>query len=240
MAAAQPDSGYALIYRSLLDHPVFRDEPEAWAFASLILRAAWRPTRVRYKGEEIVLERGQVAISVRDFAVRWGRSKSWAQRFFDKLEEAGMVIRKRDRAGTPSGTAVNVLTICNYGKYQVAPEKAGTPAEQQPIQQRDTEQRIERRKEGKKEISPTPLASRRKANGSHKWAAGDPVPDEWVDWATVNKGWSRKATANEAQRFIDYALANGKGYTDWTAAWRNWCRSPYQKTEAIKQGALTL
>jgi len=181
MARGDPQAdGFVLIYRGLLDHPVFHDEPEAWAFASLILQAAWKPTRVRYKERTVVLERGQVAVSVRDFGERWCRSKSWAQPFFDKLELAGMIEKKRDRgrdkSGTASGTAVNVLTICNYDKYQTFQQRDGTVTDQQVGQGRDTEQRRERRKEKKEEKPPTPFEP-------PAW-----MPREaWLGWIEVRK-----------------------------------------------------
>lgn len=236
----QPDGGgYALIYRSLLDHPVFRDEPEAWAFASLILRAAWKPTRVRYKDYSFVLERGQVAVSMRDLASRWGRSKNWAHRFLDRLEEAGMVDKKRDRGrdstGTGSGTAPTVITICNYDKFQVSLNQGGTAT----FANRDsTGTQNNTGKERKKDNNPSVVSPSGKR--ATAWGDDQQMPDEWLTWATSQMGWSRSQAAAEASRFIDNALAKRRTYVDWKAAWRQWCRSPFQKTVGSKQEALTL
>ena len=46
-------SGFVVLHRSLLGHPAFRNDAEAMAFAWMILRASWRPVRVRYKGKAI-------------------------------------------------------------------------------------------------------------------------------------------------------------------------------------------
>lgn len=71
------------------------------------------------------------------------------------------------------------------------------------------------------------------------WAGGDP-PVEWLDWAEKNMGWRRGDAKREAQRFIDSAMANQRTYADWPAAWRQWCRSPFQKTVAPTQEGLSL
>lgn len=45
--------------------------------------------------------------------------------------------------------------------------------------------------------------------------------------ADVEREWSK---------FIDYCLSNRKLYADWDAAWRNWCRSPYQQPAQNRLG----
>lgn len=41
-------------------------------------------------------------------------------------------------------------------------------------------------------------------------------------------GWDTSRLETELAKFKDYAIANGKLYADWHAAWRNWVRSPFQ------------
>lgn len=60
----------------------------------------------------------------------------------------------------------------------------------------------------------------------------DFVPDFEV---ARKQGWSPEREQAEFHRFRDHALANGKRYKDWQAAWRNWVTSPYQQT--LKHGA---
>lgn len=81
------------------------------AFAWLVLRASWKPVAVRYKGKSIRLDRGQLALSVRDFAAAIDRPKGWVERLLKRLENGTMV-------ETHNETGVTVLTICNYDKYQ--------------------------------------------------------------------------------------------------------------------------
>lgn len=45
-----------------------------------------------------------------------------------------------------------------------------------------------------------------------------------------SKGWDDHKIQTEASRFRDHAAANNRRQADWSAAWRNWVTSPYQKT----------
>jgi hypothetical protein len=53
------------------------------------------------------------------------------------------------------------------------------------------------------------------------------MPDDWVNWAASERGWSLTDTRQEAVSFIDYwaGVSGAKGVkSDWLATWRNWCR----------------
>lgn len=54
------------------------------------------------------------------------------------------------------------------------------------------------------------------------------VPDDWLEWAVENRGWTYADAAAEAASFVDYWHAkSGRDATklDWLATWRNWCRN---------------
>lgn len=183
-------SGYARFHRSLVGHPAFRNDAEAMAFAYMVLRASWRPVRVRYKGKALNLNRGQLAMSVRDLAEAMDRDKGWVERLLKRLKSETMV-------ETLTETGVMVITICNYEKYQAAndgdetPRK--TPDETQARQTQDTEQR---REEGKKEEDTLPSGSDR-APAVRK---ADPFPrPDWADpavWADFMTNRKRKRASN--------------------------------------------
>jgi hypothetical protein len=121
-------SGYVRIHRSLIGHPAFRNDAEAMAFAWLVAKAAWKPTRVRYKERAICLDRGQLAVSQRDMARALDRDKAWIERLWKRLRAEAMI-----EVGSEAGVAV--ITICKYVQYQAstatreavdeAPEEAG-------------------------------------------------------------------------------------------------------------------
>lgn len=190
---ADASGGYVLIYRRLLDHPAFRNPAEAMAFAYLVVNASWRPARVRYKERTITLQRGQLAMSVRDFAAAMVRSKSWADRFLKRLAN-------RDMIETADGTGVNVITICNYSEYQAETYDGGTVVELKPGQDRDTEQRRER----KKEEYTLPLERENKVSGFSRAREDFSMPDwmpldAWSDWLDMRRRIRKPATA-AAQR----------------------------------------
>jgi|GEM_PF-3353033 len=141
-------SGYVRLHRTLLGHPAFRNDAEAMVFAWLITKAAWRPTRVRYKDRLITLDRGQLSVSVRDIAAAHDRDKAWVERLLKRLKSETMI-------ETHGETGVNVITICNYDLYQPNGEggetPGKTPAETVARQGRDTEQRKEKREEREEE-----------------------------------------------------------------------------------------
>jgi len=133
-------TGYVRLHRSLIGHAAFRNDAEAMAFAWMIARAAWKPARVRYKGKAISLNRGQLAISVRDMADAMDRDKAWVERLFTRLKRETMI-------ETVTQAGVSVVTICNYVEYQSNSEQheAGdeTPRETGARQVQDTEQEPE-------------------------------------------------------------------------------------------------
>jgi len=105
----------AIIHPEILGHYAFRDHGEVMAFVYLVLRAAWKPTRQWHKGREIVLERGQLAMSVRDLADAMKRSRGWSQRFLDRLEEAALISRTSERGAAPAIVTINECDLYSVG-----------------------------------------------------------------------------------------------------------------------------
>jgi hypothetical protein len=105
-------SGYVRLYRSLVtEHPAFRNDAEAMAFAWMVAKAAWQPTRVRYKERILTLHRGQLAVSQRDMARALDRDKAWVERLWKRLRGEAMV-----EVTCEAGVAI--ISICNYEEYQ--------------------------------------------------------------------------------------------------------------------------
>lgn len=211
-------SGYANIHRRLLGHPAFRNDAEAMAFAWLVIRASWKAARVRYKDRILSLERGQLAVSVRDFASAMDRDKAWIERLMKRLRAEAMV-------KTSDETGVSVITICNYENYQRTRDTRETAdetlAETEARQAQDTEQEPE---EGKK------LSSEAKASSPRPWALPVGVSLQiWTDflgnrkrkrlgntptaWKAFNDDLTRVAsqTGIPPPKLIEHAAAKGWG-----------------------------
>jgi len=118
-------SGFVVMHREALDHPLLRDGERFRAWFWLVANAAWKPTKARIKGTIVELARGELTFSVRFLAENWGWSKSRVDRFIADLRDEGM-IETRTKSGTTSGTNAghnagqgqSIITICNYAKYQ--------------------------------------------------------------------------------------------------------------------------
>jgi hypothetical protein len=108
-----------------------------------VAKAAWQPIRVRYKDRIVNLVRGQLAVSVRDFANAMDRDKGWCERLLKRLKNEAMIETRNE-------TGVNIITISNYAEYQSRGLRKETLDETPPKtgarQAQDTEQE---REEGK-------------------------------------------------------------------------------------------
>lgn len=223
------DGGFVLAYRRTLTHHAFKSHAEALAFTYLTMRAAWKQTKVRYKDRVITLERGQLAMSVRDLADNLERSRQWVERFLGRLQAETMI-------ETSTKTGVTVITICNYDTYQCRAEGAGTGAGQD----RDrTETQNKEEKAGKEGEEEKGLAR------GTRLTTDFVVPADWRVKAQNSSGLSSDRIRVEAEKFVDFwASKSGKDATkvDWEATWRNWIRNavkydkPKQKASSSVPG----
>jgi hypothetical protein len=110
-------SGFYLLHRGWMDHPVFGREEftQRTAWVWLIENVAWKDTQHRIGGKLVPVRRGQIAITVRELAERWRWSKSRVDRFLKLLRDAGMI---RAESGTEAARSKLIITLCNYEKYQ--------------------------------------------------------------------------------------------------------------------------
>jgi len=208
-------TGYARIHRSVLDHPAFRNDAEALAFAWLVLRAGWKAGRVRYKQRSIALRRGQLALSIRDFAAAMDRPKGWVERLFVRLRADAMI-------ETAVGQGVLVVTICNYDRYQAdsgAGETAGeTGAGARAGRPPDTDKGMEESKEGN--LPPGAAGGPSKSYLPVDWAP-PPVADLPPAARACAALWSGASYAAHAEAFAGYWRGRRGRNADWRATWAN-------------------
>lgn len=138
-------SGGVIISRALFDHPAFKAEPfterEAWLW--LIMEASWK-SRIKRVGNTVATaERGQLVTSVRFAATAWNWTPAKAQRFLKRLEKMEMICSETD-------TGVNIITICNYDKFQQSSKASDTAAIQQRYSSDTNENKGVIREEGNK------------------------------------------------------------------------------------------
>lgn len=209
--------GYVRLHRRVLGHPAFRNDGEALAFAWMVIRASWKPARIRYKEHTISLNRGELAVSIRDLAEALDRPKGWVERLIFRLKNETMVGTRR---ATQSKTAPLVISITNYDTYQSSQDSDGTreetldstPEGTAAGQRQDREQGREEDK--KKEI-------RRLGRSERLPEHWMPKPLTGVSAETV-RSWPPARVERELAQFRDHHIARGSAMKDWDAAWRTW------------------
>lgn len=103
---------------SIFGHPLFGgaySRRDAWLW--LVANAAWKDHRVRTRGGVIEIKRGEVIAGLRFLAETWGWSAKRVRTFLGELADEGMISR-----GQTKNQYAAIVTICNYEKYQTAPE----------------------------------------------------------------------------------------------------------------------
>lgn len=210
------DSGFILIARDMLDHPVFANEPycERLAWVWLIREAAWKDRTVRVGRAVIELRRGTCAVSTRFLADRWQWAEARVRRYLKRIEKQGLVDIKTDAHATQ-------ITICNYDKYQV-PMKS---SDAEPTQDRRTtdanKNELNTLNEGNIEKeTPTGVSKKRGSRLSEDWT----LPEDWRQDA-MDRGLSAGKVTVEAEKFKNHFIGQPgqKGVkTAWRATWRNW------------------
>lgn len=125
-------SGFYLMHRGWMDHPIFGKEPfdqrSAWAW--LIENAAYKATKHRVGATVVDVPRGAYMATVRELADEWKWSKSRVDRFLRMLE-------KQDMIRIDAETGKTRISICNYEQYQETRDKSGTEIPQFAGQERD-------------------------------------------------------------------------------------------------------
>ena len=118
------DKGWISLYRPLTDHWLWDDKPFArgQAWIDILFLANYADRDGIYDGMIIHKKRGDVNLSIRFLARRWGWSDNKVRRFLDLLEKEKMISQKRNTYGT-------VITVENYNKYQGRTSRDGTPTE---------------------------------------------------------------------------------------------------------------
>jgi len=116
-------TGYIKIDRAILYHPALFKRGQIFcekgAFLWLLLEASFVDRKYRINDKEIYLKRGQLCSSLSYMAEAWGWDKSKVQRFLDKLKKFNTIT-----TNTLSDTPIdmpNVITICQYDRYQDTP-----------------------------------------------------------------------------------------------------------------------
>jgi len=113
--------GYLKLFRKIQENDIWLIKPfspgQAWV--DLLLLANIKDSRFSKRGQVIKVKRGQIAISVKGFADRWGWSRGKVDRFFRRLENEHRIEHQKNNVTT-------CITILNYDEYNQANTKTDT------------------------------------------------------------------------------------------------------------------
>lgn len=136
--------GFFKIDRQIFDHWLWEDKPfsKGQAWIDLIGLASYEDSKVPYKGQMVICERGVVNRSISYLSRRWGWGREKTRKFLSTLESDGMVLINPTTNRT-------TITLVNYGKYQDMPTTNHATNRQRTKQRTDSEPSKEKRnKEG--------------------------------------------------------------------------------------------
>lgn len=235
-------SGFVVMQREALDHPLLRDGDRFRAWFWLIAHACWKPTRVIIKGEIIELGRGDMTFSQRFLAEKWGWSKSRVDRFMSDLRDHNMIETRSKNGATKNhaaGQGQAVITICNYDKYQnLTEQERGSNLEEvrgnvgaTAGQQRGKEEPYNHLtiEEGSL-LPPSPPSKSKpavKAKARPATPVDHPLPEDWEPsfgpkTAAMVAAWPEKMLEREEFRFRNHAAAHDRKAKNWNAAFAMW------------------
>ena len=187
MAHNGNNGGWFAVSRSIFDHYVvgIHDRPytelEAWLW--LLSEAAFEETKTVNKGQPIVIDPGQLMAAHAYLAKVWDWTPDKVRWYLKRLQNEAMITRWCATQGTNRNTnQIQILTICNYGNYQVSKEPPHQAKHQpkhqantKPIPSQHHEYKEDNLTTDKKNTPPTPQG------GRVDFADVDKAFEEW--WA---------------------------------------------------------
>jgi hypothetical protein len=249
-------SGFYLMHRGWLDHPVFGGVREPYcrraAWAWLIDHAVYEEVKVGVASKVVTLQRGQLSYSLRYLANAWGWDDPKVRRFLTRLVGEMMIDTATDAGQT-------IITIKNYEQYQSfkAVDKAQEISTDAPTDAATTQ---ERRSNDANKNSVNTERKNTEASASvvappapaHELAVGDKakkprkapkvksklpkdwfLPMEWGQWA-MDEGANDQQIRRAADRFKSHHVGSGTLKADWREIWCNWIRSDLERNSNVK------
>ena len=104
-------SGWIKIHRSILDHWIWNDAQKFHWWLELLFMANWEQKKVVAGNTIVTVERGQMIASNSFLMEKWGVCTHTVRNFLRLLETDGMITQT-------TYPKFNIITICNYDKYQ--------------------------------------------------------------------------------------------------------------------------
>lgn len=201
------EAGWIKLYRGITEMQGYFGEkfnrPMCWI--DLILLAESEPRDLSYRGIKMVVERGQIAISIRELSERWSLSVPTVRK---RLKE----FVNEERITLASSNVVNIITILDYETYQAETEQPKPQPQQLDLFGESPPQ----------ESKPKPQKPQK-----HRYAPYVMLTDDEYGKLVAEHG--KDGAAWMIQKLDDYKAARGMTYKSDYRAILNWVVREYQK-----------
>lgn len=207
-------AGWIKIYRNITEMQGYFGEkfnrPMCWI--DLVLLAECEPRDLSYRGIKVVVERGQLAVSVRELSCRWSLSMPTVRKRLKEFADEG-------RIATTSSNVVNIITILDYGQYVDG-------AEQKPQKPQQQSQQLDLFGEPPP-AEPKPTAKPKQQK--HHYAPTVLLTDEEYGKLVAEHG--KDGAVWMIQKLDGYKAARGMTYKSDYRAILNWVVREYKKQQ---------
>lgn len=225
--------GWIKLHRAATEHPCLQRLDAMGVWCSLLMRAARAPRKLILSGQSIILEPGQLALSVSSFAEDGGVNRKRMRSILGLFRANQMI-----EMGQGKGHAFTLITICNYTEWQGLNEDEGQAegqarANEGPTKGQGRAKLGPTEQEGKK-LEDTDSSLRSESDGEpkrrpRKVVLGSRLSPDWQlsqdDYQyAVDHGFSPPRIARMHEEFVNHWIAvPGKAglKSDWSATWRN-------------------
>ena len=119
-------SGWIKIHRQIEDHWVFENPVYLKRWLTILMKANHSDRKINLGYDLIDINSGQCAYSLRTWSAIFECGTKQTTKFFDMLENDGMIKRETIGSGKQSTTLIN---ISNYEQFQTIKETQGTTQE---------------------------------------------------------------------------------------------------------------
>lgn len=188
------------------------NRPMCWI--DLILLAETEPKDLSYRGINVVVERGQIAISVRELSSRWSLSAPTVRKRLKEFAE-------EERITVTQSNVVSIITILDYEQYQPSAEPKPQPQQPPQPQQLDLFGEPPPPPQAAKPSKPKPQ--------KHRYAPDVLLTDEEYGKLVAEHGTDGATWM--IQKLDGYKAARGMTYKSDYRAILNWVVREYKKEQ---------
>jgi hypothetical protein len=208
------NAGYFLVYRRLFEHEIGQNPLAVALWVRLLSDASYEDKEVFWENKTMKIKRGQIITSIDKLSGWLHISRRTTKRILDALQNVQQINIKTTNKYT-------VISIRNYDKYQIMPNKRPTDGTTNAQQTPTTKEYKEY-----KETNTT-------RDASPKYLLNLPTND--LAEFTVSFICTDRQVINKAQSLYDYCESKGRAYKDYKALLRNALRKDFGDRVEIQQ-----